>query len=405
MELQHSRRSKTLSNGREKSKPIPIDLIMEILSRLPVKSIGRCCCVSKLWAPILRLPYFLELFSTRSSARPQILFAYGGKHQVSFLSSHQLPNPDENSPSCVAADHLSQVRFGGSFCHISGHVNGLVCITVRDKEPIQGPRKVIWTEHIICNPSTGQTLSLPKFVTMVGVTRAFKVVSFLWYDDIDKQFKVLSMEQHSYQNRQHHVLTLGTQKLEWRKIKSCEPHRSIHSGICINGVLYYPAVHGYTDTPVIVCFHLRSEEFNYIEVETTTFTEEVRQGHLINYNGKLGSLLSRGYGFADGASRSFELLVIGDFQKQEWSMHKYVLPPMWKNMVKESLRFVGFIGTNMIVLSRSSYVIYYNIEENTIVKVGIQGMEGFDPIFDFFTFLDYVEDLKLMQEFDDFFRT
>ena len=47
-------------------------------------------------------------------------------------------------------------------------------------------------------------------------------------------------------------------------------------------------------------------------------------------------------------------MVIGDFQKQEWSTHKYVLPPpIWKNMVGECVGLVGFIGTNMIVLSHT----------------------------------------------------
>ncbi|CAN6996652.1 unnamed protein product, partial [Brassica rapa subsp. trilocularis] len=35
-------------DGRENSDTIPTDLIIEILSRLLVKSIGRCRCVSKL---------------------------------------------------------------------------------------------------------------------------------------------------------------------------------------------------------------------------------------------------------------------------------------------------------------------------------------------------------------------
>ncbi|WZZ39677.1 hypothetical protein YC2023_035936 [Brassica napus] len=116
-------------------------------------------------------------------------------------------------------------------------------------------------------------------------------------------------------------------------IKCCVPHHSLHDGICINGVLYYPAVHVSTGAPTIVCFDVRSEEFSYIELETT-FKTAVLCGKLINYHGKLGSLLCQGnYDYADGASRSFEFVVIGDFQKQEWSTHKYVLPPpIWKNM-------------------------------------------------------------------------
>ncbi|KAF3507226.1 hypothetical protein F2Q69_00001483 [Brassica cretica] len=447
---------------------------MEILSRLPVKSIGRCLCVSKLWASILRLPYFTTLFATRSSVRPHMLLAYGEKGQVLFFSSPQLKNPNENAS--LTANYLSRVPYGGSSFHISDPVHGLVCLTYIDKD--------ILKEHIICNPSTGQTLTLPKVkTTMVGVRSIFKLVSFLGYVSIDKQFKVLSMEWNSdhyilgisvivcfdfkseefsyievvktfetlisdgplinYNGKlgslifkghpwgdkarsfellvigdlekqewsthkymlpptwknvvgegmlgfagffvrdkisegpknmistvhkicnpsMHQVLTLGTQKLEWRMIKCCVPHHSLHDGICINGVLYYPAVHVPTGAPIIVCFDARFSAKGI-------------------------------YDYADGASRSFEFVVIGDFQKQEWSTHKYVLPPpIWKNMVGECVGFVGFIGTNMIVLSHPSYVIYYNI-----VKVGVQGLEGFQS-YKAFSFMDYVENLKLVNEF------
>ena len=153
MELQLNTESKILLiNGRENSKPLPIDLVMEILSRLPVKSIGRCLCVSKLWASILRLPYFSTLFTTRSSVRPHMLLSYGEKGQVLFFSSPQLKNPNENAS--LTANYLSRVPYGGSSCHINDPVHGMVCLTYIDKETSK--------EHIICNPSTGQTLNLTQ---------------------------------------------------------------------------------------------------------------------------------------------------------------------------------------------------------------------------------------------------
>jgi len=44
------------------------------------------------------------------------------------------------------------------------------------------------------------------------------------------------------------------------------------------------------------------------------------------------------------------------------------------------------------------YVFYYNIERNTIKKVEMQGMEAFKES-NVYTFLDHVEDVKLMQFF------
>ncbi|CDY34486.1 BnaC04g13130D [Brassica napus] len=67
-------RSISLLTADEVLLKIPIDLIIEIFSRLPLKSIARCRCVSKRWASLLRRPHFTELFFTKSLARPQLFF-------------------------------------------------------------------------------------------------------------------------------------------------------------------------------------------------------------------------------------------------------------------------------------------------------------------------------------------
>ncbi|CAF1865564.1 unnamed protein product [Brassica oleracea var. botrytis] len=52
------------------SLPIPIDLIIEILLRLPLNSIARCRCVSELLASIRVHPDFTDSFLASSLARP-----------------------------------------------------------------------------------------------------------------------------------------------------------------------------------------------------------------------------------------------------------------------------------------------------------------------------------------------
>ncbi|CAD5314822.1 unnamed protein product [Arabidopsis thaliana] len=53
-----------------------IDLIIEIVSRLPLDSIAICRCVSKQWASILQRPDFAESFLTKSLSRPRLLFTF-----------------------------------------------------------------------------------------------------------------------------------------------------------------------------------------------------------------------------------------------------------------------------------------------------------------------------------------
>ncbi|KAL0661196.1 hypothetical protein Bca4012_098033 [Brassica carinata] len=51
----------------------PLDLISEILSKLPAKSVGRFRCVSKLWSSVTTDPYFINKFETQSRQRKPCL--------------------------------------------------------------------------------------------------------------------------------------------------------------------------------------------------------------------------------------------------------------------------------------------------------------------------------------------
>ncbi|KAL0701067.1 hypothetical protein Bca4012_057189 [Brassica carinata] len=123
---------------------------------------------------------------------------------------------------------------------------------------------------------------------------------------------------------------------------------------------------------------------------------------LVNFKGKLGAFVVGEGGVVTGQTMSIELWVLVDAEKREWSKHLYVLPPLWKNVVAESeLYFVGVTGEKEIVfsmlhLSDPFYVYYYNIEENTITRVEIQGMSGFKNV-RVRASLDHVEDVKLME--------
>ncbi|CAF2045076.1 BnaA09g27460D [Brassica napus] len=89
------RRERSSRHDKSQTKHIPLDLTMEILSRLPVKSIVRFGCVSKLWSTLTRHQSFINLFASRSSSgQPRLLVTFStcykkygydpleGKHKV-----------------------------------------------------------------------------------------------------------------------------------------------------------------------------------------------------------------------------------------------------------------------------------------------------------------------------------
>ncbi|XP_056843480.1 F-box protein DOR-like [Raphanus sativus] len=379
--------SSTSMNGRENSEPIPHDLIYEILLRLPAISIARFRCVSKLWASTLRSHAFTELFLTRSSTRQQFLFACQNDDEMFFFTAPQ--NPDKNS-SLVDPYYHMKIPCIDDTSKICGHVRGLVCLT--HLRTVKGRKHTV---PEICNPSTGQSIFLPKVKT-----NKVNVRSFFVYDPIGKQFKVLSMTWPCYGNdwlcKEYQVLTLGTKKQSWRMIQCSVPHHPISGGICINGCLYYHSKVASIEQYTIVCFDVTSEKFTSIRKATgNVLWIEL---NLVNYNGKLATLTSDGHWQVSGESRCIELWVLVDAEKHEWSKHVYQLPTLWKDVVaNDFLFFIGISGTDEILilahsLSGINSVLYYDFVRGTIRKVEIEGIDAFRHCN---TFIHHVENVKL----------
>lgn len=55
---------------------VPFDLVMNILSRLPVKTLLRCRCLSKSFCQLVDSPYFVDLHLSRSTDRNSDLRFY-----------------------------------------------------------------------------------------------------------------------------------------------------------------------------------------------------------------------------------------------------------------------------------------------------------------------------------------
>ncbi|XP_033131946.1 F-box protein At5g65850 [Brassica rapa] len=173
-----------------------------------------------------------------------------------------------------------------------------------------------------------------------------------------------------------------------------EPSLHVHH-VCIDGVLYYPARKFWGDKDyIIVCFDVRSETFRCVK-DTDGYTRPFRSAPMVNFNGKLASLGPEET--VDGSCESNRLRVLEDVETGEWSERTFVLPEVWKSVVGRTfVRFVGVTRSDEIVLYSSSlqYLVYYNTERNTVVRVDIQGMEAFMG-FQIFTLQDHIEDVRL----------
>ncbi|XP_023645581.1 LOW QUALITY PROTEIN: putative F-box protein At1g30930 [Capsella rubella] len=252
------------------------------------------------------------------------------------------------------------------------------------------PREDMDEKRVICNPLTGQYVILPEL-------RGYSY-SYLGFDPVDKEFKVLFMNTSDYiasSDTDHYILTLGTGKLRWRKICCPFTHEPVWDRICINGVLYYSAIGTDARSFVIVCFDVRTEKFKKL------IRAAQRSSSLINYKGKL-CLIDLAYGYSGGFPLKLIMSVLVDVEKEEWTTYVYTLRADSEVVkVSKNLSVVGVTASGDIVLGMQYartpfYYFYYNPERNTLQSVEIQGVGDANRDCRLYSFIDcYVEDLSV----------
>ncbi|RZC00329.1 F-box/kelch-repeat protein At3g23880-like [Glycine soja] len=108
----------------------PIELIVEILSWLPVKPLIRFRCVSKTWKSLIFHPIMVKLHPQRSSKNPHVLLTFEDNNRnndncYSFAATCSIRRLLEN-PSSTVEDGCYQFNDKNHF--VVGVCNGLVCL-------------------------------------------------------------------------------------------------------------------------------------------------------------------------------------------------------------------------------------------------------------------------------------
>ncbi|XP_013629717.1 PREDICTED: F-box protein At1g30790-like [Brassica oleracea var. oleracea] len=358
--------------GNSTTTTIPFDLVIEILSRLPAKSLLRFQSVSKLWFSTIRSKNFVDSFLTWSKTRPRLLlmsYLLKNLQKINFIFSapEHTDNKDDDKSSTVMARYDMPILEPSDYL-ISGSVNGFVCF-----------RGQVCNTITVYNPITRQAVKLPE-VTPNGRC----MHASLGYDPVKDQYKVLCVTMRSdsirkYNQQEHFVCTVSSsQKQEWRKIENPtgDNYSYVCGETCIDGALYYGA-----GLSRIVRFDVRSEKIDFIKIpklESYMFSTAYRS-IFINYKGKLARI------DCSFPENFMTLWVFEDAEKQEWSSMTCVLPSQWKYLTASHLMSEGVIRTGELVVfsvlldsSKPFYVCYYDFNKKIIRKVEILGMKDGD---------------------------
>ncbi|XP_019100998.1 PREDICTED: F-box protein At2g40910-like [Camelina sativa] len=383
-----------------------IDLVMEILMRLPAKSMVSYNCISKQWSSLISCRYFCNrLFTTvtRQKQQPHMymcLVDEGGKRVLLSISS-STTSPDNNNNTCYVVDQdLSITGMGGFFLNL---VRGLMCFSVRKKA-------------CIYNPSTRQRLTLPAIKSDITAEQGERkdIRYYIGHDSSNDQYKIVctvakSSEFFKIVKSEHWVFVLEAGG-SWKKVvppQNYHPHVPSTVGHFLNGSVVYYMAWLDMETCAVVSFDVTSEELTTIlvppEAGDVALPAARMKAGLIEYGGKIAV-----FDHTHLQDKCLvDLWVLKDAGKMKWKKKRLFLQPCQKHLVHELTLIVkGTTRDGKVILApvemhSKFFILFYDIGSNDLSKVEIKGVPHIwfdkDCYFDLKYSMDESEDVIYLE--------
>ncbi|PIN07784.1 hypothetical protein CDL12_14525 [Handroanthus impetiginosus] len=187
---------------------LPNDVVIEILTRLPVKSLLRFKCVCKSWLSLISSQEFAKshLRNSKKSSNfthHRIMLNYRGNlKQCSVQSLFYEPISDAFDTDYY---HYS-VRDSRNFVWVVGSCDGLICLAINKKDLI------LW------NPSTRISKKLPDFAVKINFGSYFAYG--LGFDKSSNDYKVVGFFNNNRDLSEVIVKIYSLKNDEWKRIKN-----------------------------------------------------------------------------------------------------------------------------------------------------------------------------------------
>ncbi|KAL0457488.1 UNVERIFIED_CONTAM: F-box protein [Sesamum latifolium] len=232
---------------------LPDELIVEILTWLPVISVLRCRCVCKSWLSLISSPQFVRSHLRKTKQDPNythhriMLNYHGDLMQCSFPSLLREPVID-------AFDTDYSVLFPMESVWIMGSFDGLICLAIDTKGLF------LW------NPSTRVCKKLPDF----GVNENFCNFAFgLGFDKSSDDYKVVGVLISDRNPYEVAVKVYSLKSGQWKRIENFQGRWLLDkAAIFAHGKLHWIANYDweFRSEWKIVSLDLGTEEYGEVEM-------------------------------------------------------------------------------------------------------------------------------------------
>ncbi|CAO2826905.1 unnamed protein product [Amaranthus hypochondriacus] len=295
----------------------PTDVIIEILSRLPVKFLLRSTTVCKSWRSLIKSPIFINLHlkkSLLSNSDHNLMISWNSLHFAEFNSN------------CSSLSLSSKLKhpLEPSKLHLIGSCDGLVCVCDETRSDV-----------FIINPLTKSLRKLPS----IRIPNRYKevgdaaIVFGFGYDSQNDDYKVFRSLQDGPNKMGFFTLDGEAQVYSlkndtWKNVERM-PYRIFlwnHAGVHVNETIHHVTFvrNIFSEKRLIVGFNLRTETFSSMDLPNydTSGTNYMFMCELdgclsllVNYSRDPVAYAPYGFPHADGA----DLWVMKEYgKKKSW---------------------------------------------------------------------------------------
>ena len=340
--------------------------MVEIMWRLPVKSLLRFKCVCKNWYSLIQSFTFINDHYNHPNNRTRLLVHY---LQKEYHTSQFTLFSDETLTNTIAEDIVNPLtRRNVCFHNIMGPVNGLFLVN--------------YGQLALWNPATTEFRQLPLPTSDVPPIDSVFGFSFgFGFDPLTGDFKVVRIPYSGNDRLLVQLYSLGSDS--WRRINSASLVHILRNGgffwrrgwdnMYLNGAYYWLSL----TRPTIILFDMRREVFREIQTPPS-FRKELSTNYnqdcqLLLYNNSIALLETR---YANAilldSIHVWYLMIKGE--EYCWTKHSIVRLPLIPEF-----RFLGFWMNGEILLykhkkytyhSRVSKLVFYNPNNLKILDLG-----------------------------------
>ncbi|KAK0574332.1 hypothetical protein LWI29_021995 [Acer saccharum] len=370
----------TQQSSSASTRSIPCDIILDILAKLPLKSVVRFRCVSKFCNSSVITPSFVKSHNTHFPIKPiGLLITCSSRLQSGQMFFYADFNGGSAVPLLTIPPRFSR--------YTTKSLNGLLCLDFG-----------ICAQ--ICNPSTRQAITLPFVVPVSSpsATSTYFCVNSFGFDPVTEQYKVLNSWKIPGKDPEYRVFTLGTDE-SWRLVDGGPCYYPQRESICIGGIIYFRCWTSSSkgSKAVLVAFDVGNETFQVNQIPNEISSDGLNETNLIVFGGNPAIVCYDQLDDDDDDDEDSRVIVWA-MEDCVWIKIGLVMPSDLQELQDQQGKLyfvVGTIHTGELVLAPRSlseqfYMLYYDVLNNVFRRVEISGLPDYVNQFNDFSCIDTV---------------